>query len=231
MEYYFQRLNVEHKFHEISFPREVRLHLGWHDPKALLDRPDLLSSEVEQTASDLREWMRDRSVKAWALYSDEPGVVEALKTRLDLDLIPEAPLDLAGTSYDRVLVYRSPALLQVRVVRQLRTGRNLLTFWILTRCSSGDCASREHGEAPRPPELALCRRRAGRVGRRFLLHGAHHMGKATGRPGPGVVCPDLVTRPLFCRLRGARTVRRLPAEAWGIPSSCGMPRAANCCGP
>ena len=55
VEYYLHRFHAEGRFVKISFPDEVRTHLGWRDNRAMLQRRDSLALEAAQVMTTIED--------------------------------------------------------------------------------------------------------------------------------------------------------------------------------
>lgn len=107
--YYLRRLDAPACLRLMGFPSDIERHMGWVDAFRLLENPDALDQEIEQLVFVLLQsrW----GARIWLFRSQDPTfghkqVADRLTARLDALMGEAQLLDLRGSFFDQVWVYR-----------------------------------------------------------------------------------------------------------------------------
>lgn len=104
IDYYLDLLKCDY-FTKYSFPGEINSHLGWRNLSDFKDKNQQLISESNQILSEINQ-TSDKNTRVWLFYGYDAEISHQIKDDLDRQWILEATLDLKGSFFNRVLIYK-----------------------------------------------------------------------------------------------------------------------------
>jgi hypothetical protein len=121
IDYYLLRNDAANRFREVNFPAEIANHLGWEDPRAMLEDPHRIQTEAELVATNLQALLSDGRNRIWLFWGGASEIDQVLWHELDLRFAIEQEVDLRGSYYQRVLVLAIPTKNESRSLLRSQT--------------------------------------------------------------------------------------------------------------
>lgn len=106
VDYYLQLIEPDNHVRKISFPLETASHPGWIDAESMLRKKELLEMEADSIIDDILNGNMSGNNRIWLLYGSDKEIGGIVKERFDRHLVLSEKMELRGSFYNKVLVYK-----------------------------------------------------------------------------------------------------------------------------